>query len=141
MKIIDIITSVILTICSAAGIFYSNGLRGDAGVLPRIVFVGLLICAIALLVTSFTKTHEQAESTGTDWKRLGISAGVALVYLILIPILGFYLATFLYLVATMFVFGVKSWKILVAVPVIFNIVIYLAFEKLLTIFLPAPFFL
>ncbi len=140
MKKADRITSVIIMALSVYGFIYSCNLRGDAGVLPRIVFAALILGSIALFVLSFSKRPDEGVER-VVWKKWFIAAGGAIVYVVLMNIIGFYIASALYLAATMFYFGVRNKKTLILTPVIFDLAIWACFSLILGIRLPVPFFL
>ena len=141
MKRIDMITGILLMALSGWGFVYSGGLRGDAGTLPRLIFAALFLCGGALALLAALDKKEPSQEEKDDKKRLLWIVLSILSYILLINIGGFYLATAVYLAGTMFFFGVKSWKLLVTIPVVFDLIIFFAFEKLLTIQLPTAFFL
>ena len=140
MKTADRITGVILLVLSVYGYIYSSKLKGDAGTLPKLIFIGLIISSIALFVFSFiSKENEPLEKM--NWKKWTVAVVGAIAYAALINVLGFYIATALYLVLTMFYFGVRNIKTLILVPVIFNLIIFVGFGMILGIRMPAPAFL
>ena len=140
MKRIDICTGILLMLLSAYGFVYSSGLRGDAGTLPRLVFIGLFLCGGLLALFTALDKKSAGEEEKEDKKRLWAIILSILGYILIMNVVGFYLATVLYLAGTMYAFGVKSWKLLIGVPVVFDLIIFVAFEKMLAIQLPAPFF-
>lgn len=140
MKKADRITGIIIMWLSVYGYIYSANLRGDAGLLPKIIFVALFLGATALFANSFSKKPDESVEK-VLWKKWFVAVGGAILYVILMNILGFYIASVLYLAATMYYFGVGSKKTLILVPVIFDLVIWVCFNLILGIRLPAPFFL
>jgi ABC-type sugar transport system permease subunit len=69
------------------------------------------------------------------WRAAAV-AGVTFGYVALLPILGFLLATPLYLVVGLKVLDRGGWKTLVLVPLLFTVVMYAIFSQALTIPLP-----
>ena len=65
-----------------------------------------------------------------------IVIGFVIVYVLLIRLAGFYIASFVYSIVTMRFFGVKKWKINLLVPAVLLALIYLVFELLLRLKLP-----
>ena len=140
MKRADRISGMVLMLISAYGYIYSSGLKGDAGVLPKLIFIGMLCGAAALFMLSFSKAQSE-NLEKMKWKKWLAAVGGATIYAALINVLGFYLASAFYLSATMFGFGVRSKKTLIAVPAIFDLLIFVCFGVILGIHLPAPMFL
>ena len=140
MKKADRITSIVIMGLSVYGYIYSNNLRGDAGLLPKIIFSAIFLGALALLANSFSKKPDEKVEK-VLWKKWFVAVGGAILYVVFMNILGFYFASLLYLAATMYYFGVRSKKTLILSPVIFDLAIWLCFSLMLGIRLPAPFFL
>lgn len=140
MKRADRISGMVLMLISVYGFVYSSGLKGDAGVLPRLIFIGMFCGAAVLSAFSFRKVQTELLEK-MKWKKWLAAVGGASAYAALINVLGFYLASALYLSATMFYFGVRSKKTLIAVPVIFDLLIFVCFGMILGIRLPAPMFM
>ena len=104
--------------------------------------------AIALLVQEF---RSKAESGGTvpkkgfdveNLKQIGLTAGCAVIYAVLFDKLGYVISTILFLEGVLWVFnGSARWKQNTLVSVIFSVVVYVLFFKLLNVYLPPlPFF-
>ena len=138
MKKADRITSVVIMALSVYGFIYSNKLKGDAGVLPKIIFIALMLGAVALFGFSFSnKSGEDVEKVA--WKKWLVAVSGAILYVVLMNIIGFYIASVFYLAATMFSFGVRNKKILILTPVVFDLAIWICFGLILNISLPASF--
>lgn len=140
MKVADRITGVVIMALSVYGYIYSKNLKGDAGVLPAIIFAALFIGAVALVANSFSKKPAE-EIEKMNWRKWFIAVGTAVLYVVMMNIIGFYLASALYLVGTMYYFGVRKLKTLVLVPVVFDALIWVCFGLILGISLPVPFFM
>lgn len=140
MKLVDRIIGVALMAVAVYGYLYSKSLKGDAGTLPGFIFITLFLGAFALLFFSFGKKQSEAVEK-MCWKKWFVAVGGALAYMMLLNILGFYLASAIYLAATMFYFGVRGVRTLVMVPAIFDAVIFVCFSLVLGIRLPVPFFM
>ena len=75
------------------------------------------------------------------WKKWLVAVSGAILYVVLMNIIGFYIASVFYLAATMFSFGVRNKKILILTPVVFDLAIWICFGLILNISLPASFFM
>lgn len=140
MKVADRVTGIVIMVLSVYGYIYSKNLKGDAGVLPSIIFAAMFIGAVALFVSSFSKKHAE-EIEKMNWQKWFIAVGTAILYVAMMNIVGFYIASALYLIGTMFYFGVHNVKTLVLVPVVFDMLIWVCFGLILGISLPTPFFM
>lgn len=117
-------------------------------IFPTALGVLLIGLSIALLVKEFRTTTEPGETapkTGFDVenvKQIGLTAVCALLYAVLFDRLGYVISTMLFLEGVLFVFnGPARWKQNTLVSVIFSIVVYVLFYKLLNVYLPPfPFF-
>ena len=113
------------------------GQKVGAGFLPGIVGVGLLLCAVALLLRS-TRAAAYAEPEAREPERYGPAAVVvlaALGYILLADLLGFLVVAPLALLAVFLALRVKPLPAL-AWAVGGSVVVHLAFYKLLRVPLP-----
>ena len=111
---------------------------------PRFVAVILLIFTVLLLFqTIFMKSDVSSpinlKSGGL--KRVFILFGVLIGFGILLPILGFLLSSFLFIMAVMFVMGEKKKSRIVLSSIGITAAIYIFFDYLLKLMLPRPFFM
>lgn len=141
MKTADRITGLVIAALSVIGFIYSKGLRGDAGKVPMFIFVGLFIAGVALVLYTHLKVAESKPLESMLWGRWFLAVFTGIAYAVLIPVIGFYAASAVYLFGAMYLFGVRNKKTLVIIPAVFVLIIYLLFAKLLGIRLPAPFFM
>ena len=134
----DRIISLVLTVFSVLGYSVSLTFKGTAGLLPQLVFACLFIASAALMIQSGRKTSSPLP---TEWKRWFLSAGLIVLYVIGVSVAGFYLATFVFIAVTMYLFGVRQAALLIGVPLGFNLLVYVIFAHFLGIIVPAPLFL
>lgn len=117
--------------------FPESLLPGTAGpaFFPRMILVALAIFALTLLVMAF----KIKVSSPVEFPNLGLNAInllLAIIYLLFIPFLGYFIATFLVLVAMMVTLKVGKIKKIVGITMSFSVLIYLLFYKLLMVNLP-----
>jgi putative tricarboxylic transport membrane protein len=135
----------------AGGVFYQtkdmrDTVFGSLGAAhwPRFIAVVLLIFTVLLLIqTIFSKS---SQSSPLNFKSGGIKRvfalfGILIAFGITLPILGFLLSSFLFIVVVMLVMGEKkkSWIIYSSVGI--TVGIYIIFDYLLKLMLPRPFFM
>lgn len=138
----NLIASVI--VISFAGFFYyqANQLPSTSinefgpALMPKIYSVILLLLGIILLVQSL-KIKGEMEKTG---KSVLITMVVLVLSVFLIPILGFYLVAWLFLLLFFWITKQRTRKILIAIPLSTIILIYLFFERLLSVPIPKGMF-
>jgi putative tricarboxylic transport membrane protein len=111
---------------------------------PRFIAIVLLIFTVLLLIqTIFSKSSQPSplnfKSGGI--KRVFALFGILIAFGITLPIFGFLLSSFLFIVVVMLVMGEKkkSWIIYSSVGI--TVGIYIIFDYLLKLMLPRPFFM
>lgn len=73
----------------------------------------------------------------SNLKKIGLTCLFSILYAIFFDKLGYVISTILFLEGELFLFnGFKKWKINTMVAVIFSLVIYILFSKLLGVYLP-----
>ena len=106
------------------------------GVWPRIVFVLMLVVALLL---GFG-TLRSADETPVFDRGTGLAVGLmglAALYLVAIEPVGFLLTTALFLLFAMLLLGIRSWRMLASVSVLFPVIVYAVFVKLANTEFPA----
>jgi len=106
-----------------------------SGVIPRLWIFGILACCVYLLITIFTG-KESPDPEGGSLQRPIIFILVTLTYIVLMPYLGFFIASFVFLAAAIIMLEYRRWGVILAVSagwIAFN---YFLFYKLL--FVPFP---
>jgi putative tricarboxylic transport membrane protein len=97
----------------------------------------------ARAVTSENQTV--SAGTGLDLenvKQIGLTIVCAIIYALLFDRLGYVIATIIFLEGVLSIFnGYKNWKQNTIVAVVFSVVVYVLFFKILNVYLPPfPFF-
>ena len=111
--------------------------RGEvsAAVVPRI-WVGLLwVFCLYLLVRTLRGREEPPSRTG-DLSVVFQFMGLAIGYLVLIQLLGYFISTFLFLIAAMTMLAYRRWLRLLAIVGGWVVFVYLVFYRVL--FVPLP---
>lgn len=111
--------------------------RGEvsAAAVPRLWVFGLMACCLYLLVRTF-RGGEAADPRSDHLSLVLLYMGLSVGYLVLIQLLGFFLSSFLFLVAAMSVLGYRKRLVLLAVAVGWVAFAYLVFYRML--FVPLP---
>ncbi len=134
---------------SIAAVSYGYGIGVNefgpgAGFWPFILGVALLINAAAILADTIANRKSYADelvvlrSKGCSKAYMLMAMVVA--YAVLIWVLGFYIASFLFLVASMRFLGLERKLLILAVALVFLGIVWLLFSKALHITLPLPLF-
>lgn len=113
--------------------------------LPALISVIMLIAGITVVLPKRKKAIEDSEASGQnkdeifsikDYRFIIIFFLMIVVYVILLSIITFFPATFIFLCASMFYFKDVSWKVNVSVSVGSIVVIYFLFSQLFKIIFP-----
>ena len=103
---------------------------------PLLVALGLFVLGI-LLMKEGMKPQHQTTKQPLHWLTVWLTIICALCYFLLMPFLGFALATALFLLAMLLFLGERRVLMLVFLPLMFSAVLYVLFGKLLHVMLPA----
>jgi putative tricarboxylic transport membrane protein len=141
VKIPNIVISIILII--VAGVFYSLTFQfpkialqetGPA-FMPRIYCGALIILGLILLIQGI-KTKTTSHATESTMKFALAAMGFIFVYLVIIPVIGFYLSTVLIVFSLLLFSKVRNKIILASVSLGTALFVYVFFAKLLKVSIP-----
>jgi len=110
---------------------------------PRLMAVFMIVLGILQAVQSLRK-RSQLLAEGKPGKKVVLNNKLAVlsiavllvVYGIVMPMVGFYVATPFFILLVMWLMGARSWLQLIGVPIGFNIFSYVVFFMTLRIILP-----
>lgn len=115
-------------------------------IFPAILGISITILGLVLLFQEMMKVAKDKDSVKKENAKLVIDSNLkkivitiinALLYAILFPRLGYVISTFLFLEIELFIFsGFKSWKVSSLVAILFSLIAFLIFSKVLGIYLP-----
>jgi hypothetical protein len=134
-RTLTVAAGLLLAAASAFLLWETRGLppslQGAPGpaVWPRIVFVVTLIVAIYLAIGA-ARTESDAPVGGAGARFAAVFIILAILYLVGIESVGFFLITGLFLAASMWLLGLRSWKMLAGVAIGFPLISYLIFVQL-----------
>lgn len=106
-------------------------------VMPRIYAAILFILGGIVVVQGLMAKKREEEENEKTLGYAVISMVFVLVFLILIPVIGFYISTALLVVGLLLFSKVRNYILLISVPVGTVLFIYVCFEKLLKVAIPA----
>ncbi|GKV64833.1 MULTISPECIES: tripartite tricarboxylate transporter TctB family protein [unclassified Sporosarcina] len=142
MKIPHIVSGII-SICLGSLFYYltldfpePNAADTGAAFLPRIYCGLLILFGVILLIQGLRdRTKETAKGFQTVKYAL-ITMVIVLMYILIIPYIGFYIATVFTIFGLLFFSKVRKTITLVSVPIGAVLFIFLVFEKLLKVTIP-----
>lgn len=128
---------------------------------PRVVLILIILLAVLLYIFSKSSVNNESvkdnqignqdDINSMSEKKVNNDVGLVLlflllciIYVIIIPILGFYFSTFVFLFLFLWVLGDRNTKKIptnVFISLIFTIIIYLFFQKVVYIMFPQGLFL
>ena len=152
MRNCNLLVSVVTGIVGAliATTSYSYGIEvtlygPGAGFWPFFLGLSLLIVAAVLLFDTIRNSGKYVLEPVVLSNPGNIAAYhmMALVcgYGVTMFVIGFYPSTFIFMFAAMYMLGLRNYKLMLAVVLLFLGFIFLVFTQLLNIFLPLPFFI
>ena len=104
-------------------------------VVPVLWILGISGLSIVLLIRALTGGEEKDPPWGKVGK-VAVFFGMTVLYLVLMQYLGYYVMTLLYVVVSMYYLGYRKWRVMVSVAVVWAVVAYFAFYRLLYVPLP-----
>ncbi|WP_404364282.1 tripartite tricarboxylate transporter TctB family protein [Marinobacter sp.] len=138
--LVELVAALIVIALSVAGFLEAQEYSGPSGYLPKgVTALAILLSAIWALqsVMALRKGEGAASPEKTiNWPKFAFFTGLSLAYVIIIPLIGFFTSTLLFVPSVMLALGYRNKSILVAAPVIFVVVLYLLFGVILQVQLP-----
>lgn len=102
---------------------------------PLIVLGLVLVLTIVMIVNAIRKPAPEYNFEGG--KRALFIAASLLVYILIIYVVGFYIASPIYMAVTMYLLGQRNKKVIVLVPLAVTLFIYVTFTIVMKIPVPA----
>lgn len=109
-----------------------------AGGYPKFIGVVLIILGICQTAISLFQGVRKPELKADRTKviRLAALVGAMVVYLWLLPHIGFVIMTPILIIALMLLFGIRRWLLGLVIAIVFTIIVYLLFTRVFMVFLP-----
>ena len=137
------VVGVLMLLESMKFAYFLEGVPGP-GFLPRWIAVGLVCTGLVLTVKGLRPGMVLQEAIqwpdAGGWKRIALMLGALAVALILLEKLGFMVVTTVFMAVLIFGLGVRSWVMLVSVPLVAAIGLYVVFAVWLRVPLPKGIF-
>ena len=115
----------------------------DINFFPNIFSAGLIISSLYVIISAWKRTSEEEvgqvkprESTLHDYIRVASVVLFTVLYVILMPRIGYLISTIVFLISLLTVFGNHKPVPVICVGVGFPVILYLVFSKILSVFLP-----
>ena len=112
--------------------------RGDEvgpGVVPGLWIIGILGLSIFLLIRGLL-AHEDEDPAWGRTGKVAVFIAMTIIYLIIMQLIGYNLATIIYLISGMYYLAYRDWKVMVSLSAGWILISYFAFYRLLYVPLP-----
>ncbi|MGH7326055.1 MAG: tripartite tricarboxylate transporter TctB family protein [Candidatus Rokuibacteriota bacterium] len=109
------------------------------GFYPRILFGVMAALSAALVVADLARRHRPAPAAPARYRLVVLAFVVFAAYVVLLPLLGYRLATFLFVGVTQVALDPprgRRWWMVLAVALATTVVTYYVFERYLSVLLP-----
>lgn len=116
------------------GINTSSSELFDAAFLPQVYTILLIAFGLVITVNAFNKRND--ERGENNYRGPVLAMITMIIYIFLIPVIGYYLATFLMILSFLLLVKFKHKILLILVPIIGILLIYLIFDLLLNVPIP-----
>ena len=146
----DVYVSIFLMLLSLYVYIVAGSFWEDSGIAPRLCSILLAIGSLFILRTGLLKskafnknaTEEmvaQKQKEGKEWRVSFESLGFCLIYAMLIPVLGFFTATAVFMIVFMLYLNFKKYWVMLVVTLGLDVILYFVFVVQLRIKLPTGF--
>ena len=120
-------------------IFLSQGETLNARTMPYALSItGVIISLLIIILPSMEKgegTSARAALTGLNWKTVGLLIGLMIVYSVIMPWVGFVIASIIFLAAGFWVLGERNIKLIILASIPVVIVLWALLDKVLGMYI------
>ena len=120
-------------------IFLSQGEALNARTMPyALAIAGIVISFLIIILPSFDKENVvtlRAVLSGLDWKRVGWLVGLMIVYSLVMPWVGFVIASILFLAGGFVILGERSIKLILIASIPLVLVLWALLSKVLGMYI------
>lgn len=112
--------------------------RGDEvgpGIVPLLWIIGIFGFGLLLLIRGLVG-HEDKDPAWGRIDKVSIFIAMTILYLLIMQIIGYYLATVIYLIYGMYYLAYRDWKVMISMTAGWILFSYFAFYRLLYVPLP-----
>ncbi len=127
------ITAIVVIVLSIFGLMEAKSYPTEAAAYPLAILLMAIALSVILLVT---KPRVKTKPGNIVYRQLYGMIAFTIVYYILIRVIGYYFATLLYVLVSMYFLKERNLIILASVPVGFVVVLYCVFGLFLRVPLP-----
>lgn len=115
--------------------FPDKGDEVGPGVVPLLWILGIFGFGLLLLIRGLIG-HEEKDPVWGRVDKVSIFMAMTILYLIIMQLIGYYLATIIFLLSGMYYLAYKNWKVMISMTAGWILFSYFAFYRLLYVPLP-----
>ena len=115
--------------------FPDKGDEVGPGVVPILWIIGIIGLGIILLIRGLLG-HEEEDPVWGHTGKVTVFIAMTILYLIIMQIIGYNLATIIYLISGMYYLAYRDWKVMISLTAGWILFSYFAFYRLLYVPLP-----
>ena len=104
-------------------------------------FILIILIILSVLLFFLSKKTEKRSLKELFSRKITLALILTIVYIVLIPIIGYFTSTFLFLVGFMWLYNHKGIPKYLIIATVSSIGIYILFQKLLTVWFPTGLFM
>jgi hypothetical protein len=120
--------------------FYATTFKYKAEIVAFPRFLLWIFLGLSILLFIFPKGHPNYNIKAILAKEKLLAALLLVIYAIVFPRLGFFVTTFIFAVAYMWIFSKKHLKNYVIIAAVYLVIVYIVFQKLLYVWFPQGLF-
>lgn len=138
----DCIAGLFFAVLGAASVYWSTQYTGASGLYPRVLGLVLLTLGLFLTVRSILRSKQgfKGRRLVDSPRNFFITLAIAVVFLLLVPVMGFYSSSLLVLMVLPVALGFRRAAPLLISGILFTVVVYVLFSLVLERPLPREFF-
>ncbi len=128
----DIPVGIILILFSAVALYFAQGIKGEAKIVPTALTILMLACSLVIVFngireTNICKGEYNYSNKLSDGKYAYIFMGFIVAYYLAFRYLSYWIATPLFMIFAQKYLKVKSWKVILLITVIYTVFSYVMF--------------
>lgn len=139
----EIITAAAISLIAAFFLWHSASLPAGGGMFPQFAMGSTILLAFYWAVTALVRRRQPDRSETIDFRltydnlKPLIAVIATITYVVLIFVIGFFVATALYILAVSVILGVRNWRLIGLTLIVVMPLIYLFFVTFLGARLPS----
>lgn len=136
-KIIDYALYAFFYLSSLVFIFNTDEFEGNAALYPRVIAATVILLTTILVLRELSGKAGSSKQDDSVPKKLYVSSILSVLYVGLVSVVGYFIATPIFIVSLSNFLGFKNIKATIITCIVLELVIYLAFKVALGVPVPS----